>query len=70
MSCKGRKEDVSILGKGIPEGGEDKWKKKSVKKIQPVRHVIKPVHAASRRKRPTPRRGYDQHSQTSNIESW
>jgi hypothetical protein len=37
-------------------GGEDKWKKKSAKKIQPVKHAIKPIPAASRRKRPTPRR--------------
>jgi hypothetical protein len=53
---KEEKEDVSILGKGIPEGGEDKWEKKNVKKIQPVKHVIKPILAASRRKKPTPRR--------------
>jgi hypothetical protein len=38
------------------QGGKNKWKKKNVKKIQPVRHVIKPILAASRRKRPTPRR--------------
>jgi len=53
---KEEKEDISILGKGIPEGGEDKWKKKSVNKIQPVKRVIKPILAASRRKRPMPRR--------------
>jgi hypothetical protein len=50
------KEDVSILGEGVPEGGKHKWKKKSVNKIQPVKRVVKPILAASRKKRPTPRR--------------
>jgi hypothetical protein len=53
---KEEKEDVSILGEGVPEGGKHKWKKKSVNKIQSVKRVIKPILAASRRKRPMPRR--------------
>jgi hypothetical protein len=56
LVVKEEKEKISILGEGVPEGGEHKWKKKSVNKIQPVKHVIKPILAASRRKRPTPRR--------------
>jgi hypothetical protein len=56
LVVKEEKEDVSILGEGVPEGGKHKWKKKSVNKIQPVKRVIKPILAASRRKRPMPRR--------------
>jgi hypothetical protein len=35
----------------VPEGGKHKWKKRNVKKIQLVKHVIKPVLAVSMRKK-------------------
>jgi hypothetical protein len=53
---KEEEEDAFVLGEMVPEGGKHKWKKKSVNKIQPVKRVIKPILAASRRKRPMPRR--------------
>jgi hypothetical protein len=53
---KEKEEHVFVCGKVAREGGEHKWKKKNVNKMQPVKHVIKPILAASRRKRPTHKR--------------
>jgi hypothetical protein len=47
----GCKWNVFVCGERILEEGGRKWPKKNVRKIQPVKPVIKPVLAASRRKR-------------------
>jgi hypothetical protein len=53
---KEEEEDVFVLGRKVPEEGGYKWPKKNVNKIQPVKLVIKPILAISRRKRLMPRR--------------